>query len=527
MSTATPSAGSGFDRLTHRATNVLLIMCDQLPVHALGCYGHPFIRTPHIDRLARDGARFLNAFAQNPVCCPSRASQLSALYPSNHGVGDNMANLEAAHPYARFLVDDFADAGYVTAHVGKWHCARNPHHTRWDEFHFLEESIPAWPQNALRRFDLGPNAVFYGDLLHAGTHPCSAENTGPARITDRALDFLDRFAYHPFFLRVSYLAPHSPVLAPRPYDTMYDPADVTLPPPLDDPAELDRRPAAVRDYAARCHRARAASAPAGKSEDALRRHIACSLGLISHVDDQIGRLLDRLRDLDLERNTLVIFTADHGAFWGELGLVEKSCVTMYRSLLQVPLLMRLPGRIPAGREIRGFAEVVDTLPTALDLAGVSLQHQVNGRSLAAALDGDESACRPGVFAEATQLAPTPAPGRGRSIAALRDHEWHFIYHAATDECELYRLTDDPHERRNLAHDSACRGVVADRKSRLLARLLTNRQVHLLPPEASLQRSPIHLAPGVDRRGHAEAMKRQFFTPAASDNLWPPSPYWET
>jgi arylsulfatase A-like enzyme len=199
-----------FDRL-----NVIQIMCDQLPYDALGCYGHPLVQTPNIDGLAARGVLCTNVYGQSPVCCPSRASQLSGLYPAAHGVPSNLDNLELMNPLVQLLSDAVYDAGYSTAHFGKWHCLRRAADCKWTEFRFLEESVPVWPQSdieGLYRRPEDPAFLRYGGLVHAATHPCAQENTGVARITDWSIDFLERFAYQPFFLRVSYLAPHTPVL---------------------------------------------------------------------------------------------------------------------------------------------------------------------------------------------------------------------------------------------------------------------------------------------------------------------------
>jgi arylsulfatase A-like enzyme len=488
---------------------VIYVMCDQLPFDALGCYGHPLARTPSIDSLAASGVRFTNAFSQNPVSVPSRASQLTGLYPARHGLLDNACNLEIMHPWAKTLTDAFAEAGYATAHFGKWHAGRKHTECRWTEFAFLEETVGIWPQSSLERFrGAGPVFLAYDGLVHAATHPCEAPNTGPARITDRALDFLDRFAYRPFFLRVSYLGPHSPVLVPKPFDEMYDPADVEIP---DWPREeLAGRPARVRRFQETCIANRARDLGETTAEGAVRTHVAYSLGLVSHVDAEIGRILHKVDALGLRGNTIVVFTTDHGAFWGEWGLLEKSIVTHYRRLLQIPLIFSCPGLLPEGGEVAGFVEEVDVMPTLLDLAGVGLGHRTNGRSVRAALLGDESACRRDVFAESTDS------GDGYSVASLRDAEWHFVWHSPacllrgagrpTGEAELFSMTDDPDERHSLA-DAGHRDVIEAMKARLMGRILEARRADLLPEEPYLGRSPIHLAPGYDEKGHAEAMIR--------------------
>ena len=130
--------------------NFIQIMCDQLPYYALGCYGHPLVKTPNIDSLAEHGCLFNNAYSPSPVCCPSRASQLSGLYPSNHGILSNLNNLEIMNPVVRLLSDRFCEEGYVTAHFGKWHCLRRHADCKFTEFEFIEESVPIWPQSDIK-----------------------------------------------------------------------------------------------------------------------------------------------------------------------------------------------------------------------------------------------------------------------------------------------------------------------------------------------------------------------------------------
>ncbi|MGC9349876.1 MAG: sulfatase family protein [Anaerolineae bacterium] len=500
--TAAPETDQGFLGPHHDRLNVIQIMMDQLPYDALGCYGHPLIETPNIDQLAAQGVRFTNAYAQTTVCCPSRASQLSGLYPANHGITSNMANLEIIHPWARFLSDRFYEEEYATAHFGKWHCLRRHEDCKFTEFKFLEESVPIWPQHDIQKLycdEADPVCLHYGGLVHAATHPCGEDNTGPARITDYSVEFMERFAYQPFFLRVSYLGPHAPVLVPRPYDTMYDPADVEIP---DYPyEEFANRPEAIRAFQQRSIRTRAETPEGMRPEQAIRTHVAYNLGLISHIDDQIGRLLAKLRDLNLEGQTLILFTADHGGFWGEHGLLEKSLITHYRRLLQLPLIIRCPGVISEGQVCDDLIEEIDFYPTLLDFAGISYDYRINGQSFRGALSGEERPYRQreDVFAE--------GQFRGACVASLRDTEWNFIWHAKNGEAELYDLQADPDERHNLAGNSGHRDVVAEKTTALLNRILLNRDVHLLPDE--IHRSPIYLTPGHDAKGHEQALISRF------------------
>ena len=483
----------------HDKLNVIQIMMDQLPFDALGCYGHPLAKTPNLDALAAGGARFTNAYAQSTVCCPSRASQLSGLYPSNHGITSNMNNLEIMNPQVRLLSDHFHDEGYATAHFGKWHCLRPHQDCRWTEFRFLEESIPIWPQHDIEEVYGTDNVLSYGPLVHAAKHPCNADHTGPALITDWSIDFIQRFAYHPFFLRVSYLGPHAPVLTPVPYDTMYDPDNIELP----DYAleEFANRPEIVRAFQGSALRVRDETPEDMTPEQAIRAHIAHNLGLISHIDDQIGRIIDTVQAVGIEGQTVVVFTTDHGGFWGEHGLLEKSGFTHYRRLLQLPLIVSCPDTIPAGQTYDGLIEEIDIYPTLLDLVGIAPTTRINGRSFKNAVLGGPDPGRPDVFAEFL--------ANGHVTTSLRTHRWLFIQHAPSGEVELYDLVADPNERHNLSDNPTHQETIAEMQGRLLNRVMVNRDVELLPPEDAIQRSPIYLTPGHDARAHEKALIQRY------------------
>ena len=429
-----------------------------------------------------------------------------------------MNNLEVMHPWVRLLSDRFYEEGYASAHFGKWHCLRKHTDCKFTEFKFLEESIPIWPQEDIEKLycsETDPVFLRYGELVHAATHPCSKDNTGPARITDYSIDFLERFAYRPFFLRVSYLGPHSPVLVPKPHDTMYDPDDIEL--PGFDYEEFHNRSQVVRSVQKNCIEKRLEDLEGMSAKQATKTHVAYSLGLISHIDDQIGKLLQKVRELGLEQNTVIMFTTDHGGFWGEHGLLEKAGCTLYRNLLQLPLIVSCPGRIPEGEKYEGFIEEVDFYPTLIDFAGISHGYRINGRSYKnAMLKGDDPG-RQEVFAEWM--------GRGRYIASLRDNRWNFIWHSTTNEAELYDLQADPDERFNLGDDERYRDVVNEMMKHLLSKMMNNRDVQIIPDDHEISRSPIYLTPGRDERGHKQALISSFRgyegkRKEGKINLWP-------
>lgn len=483
--------------------NVIQIMCDQMPWYAMGCAGHPWIKTPNIDRLARTGVMCTNAWSQSPVCCPSRASQLSGLYPQNHGIMSNMHNLDVMNPNVRFLTDLFFRAGYQTSHFGKWHCLRRLEDACFSEKKFMEESIPVWPQHAIKEHwpqILDKPYVEYAGLVHAATHPFAETETGPARITDWTVDFVRRNASSPFLCRVSYLGPHAPVLVPEPYDTMYRPEDIELPDYLWE--EIENRPDAVRQMVAHSISSRATSehnvVPDMSPEMAIKTHIAYNLGSISHIDTQIGRILSCVEELGVRERTVILFTADHGGFWGEYGLLEKSNSALYRNLLQVPMIFSCPGTIPSGISLDGFVEVVDEYPTLLDFAGIENEFRNNGKSIKDALLRGGETGREEVFAQGVTYNGGPV------TASIRTDEYAFVWWARTGECELYDRRNDPDERWNLAHNAEYADAIDAMKTRLLNRMMNAFDVHVMPDPSALTRSPIDLTPDQDFAAHQNA-----------------------
>jgi arylsulfatase A-like enzyme len=172
---------------------------------------------------------------------------------------------------------------------------------------------------------------------------------------------------------------------------------------------------------------------------------------------------------------------------------------MYRCLLQLPQILSCPGTIPQGVRYEGLIEGLDLYPTLLDLMGIPISQRINGRSFKEALITGDDPGRSDVYAEYLRY--------GHSVAALRDTRWNFVWHGATGECELYDLQADPHERFNLAGEAQYADVVRERTARLLSRMMINRDVDLLPPDAQISRSPIYLTPGRDLQGHIRASIR--------------------
>ncbi|MGD2175796.1 MAG: sulfatase-like hydrolase/transferase [Candidatus Brocadiaceae bacterium] len=444
--------------------NVLWLMADQLRADTFGFMGHPAVETPNIDRLAAEGLAFTRMYASEPVCVPSRASMLTGHYPYRNGA---IANGYPMRPGEEVLTRLFAEAGWRTADVGKSHCGRAAGEI-WEEQYTIEDRFGATKPSRVP-FDPGnfPGVTFIANrvcdnsdrVLH-GKYPAGEKLTKSYILATEAQKWLywDEDP-RPFFLRVSFDDPHPPVIPPEPYYSMYGPEDA--PPELwrDQDESMQGKPQTVRDYWRYTH----------NDEIALedhKKHAACYFGLVSHLDAQIGRILDYLEELGLSQNTLVVLNSDHGHMIGEHGLVHKGPYC-YEGVTRIPTVFRWPGRVPAGVREDVLAEGVDLMPTLLDLLGLEVPDGLDGRSLAAHVRGDGGTAREYAFTQWQDY-----------VFCVRGDRWKLTYYEPDGEGELYDLDQDPWEKVNLYHDDAA----AEMREHLLEQLERWRQQNARPED---------------------------------------------
>ncbi len=435
--------------------NIVWIFLDQCRTDVLGCYGHPFVQTPNIDRLARMGVRFENAFSQNPVCVPSRSSILSGQYSHQIGVFDNSGTLRAEDEQ---LLHTFVRAGYHTANVGKIHVGLAPEAMGFQEHRTIEhDGIPhfhvpdnypeSWPW---RTFD----APSYPQPIIYATDMCPREQTYCASGVDEAMDMFQHhsFTEAPLFLRLSLDRPHTPVSSPKPYDTMY--AAQTRLPDFPD-AERTAQIPTLRNY---IHDRRWDQF----TEEEILHSRSYYYGLVTHLDAEIGRLLDLIDTSPQRENTLIVLAADHGCMLGEHGLYVK-CPHNYTEAARVPLIVTWPGKLPAGRRINALVELVDLLPTLCDLCELPIPEQAVGQSLVPLMRGD-AAGRDVVFAEQY------GPDNPLRWVAARTHQYAYTHYPNTGDELLFDLRTDAQEQVNLLHS---KGAHAD-SAREVANALRQR-----------------------------------------------------
>jgi arylsulfatase A-like enzyme len=495
-----------------RHPNILMIMTDQQPATSLPAYGNRVARTPALDALAAGGVVVDNAVCNYPACTPARAAVHTGRYPHTTRVRANHIHLPESEITLPLVL---RAAGYRTALVGKNHVFADGR--PGSQFRVGGLALQDWPASTVdlvaaqdditRRTPLadqrdlfdswyganhfGPDGPAYADhrAFHLQPHlwrnaagsavsPFPAEQCTSAVLADRTVELLRADdGSRPWFTWLSFPDPHNPYIAPEPYASMYDPAEMELP-PYD---SLEGKP----------ERQRIASRMCGMHDadpDALRRAIAVEYAMVSGVDAAVGRVLAALDETGQRESTIVVFLSDHGGYLGEHGAWHKA-PAFYESLIRIPLVVSWPGTLSPGRLADGFVEQVDVLPTLLDLAGIAVPPGVQGRSAAEAL-ADRSGGRAEAYAEVGEagdpvtwddlpfLPDSPLDdrwfpwdgfqeawvGRGKMI---RSGSLKYVWYANGDE-ELYDLASDPDELTNLAATGSHEQTRRELRERLLA-----------------------------------------------------------
>lgn len=446
-----------------RRPNIVWIMTDDQRIDSLKCYGSPWAESPNVDALARSGVLFKNTIAQCPVCVPSRTSMLSGQYCHTVGVMENRSRVkEGTYPLPMHLTDN----GYQVTNIGK---VNFPGGEPFDN----AIPTPGYGGPAAEPFRLKgefagkekdydivvvsfPKPSLYGDsLIVGGTYPLPEEQSEHGITTSNAIDYIENSVNEPFFLRVSMISPHTPVLAPKPYDTMFSPDDIPLPLPTAE--ELESQPEIVR------RKLWSFLGSAGKmSEKEIRKSWAAYYGLCASVDNQVGRLMESLKKNNLLDNTMVVFASDQGVQMGEHGIYMKR--NFYEQTVLCPLIFSWPGAIPQGEVIDSQVEMIDLMPTLFDLAGLPPVSGINGRSLMPLISGETASMRDAAFSEidhATSQYQFLREGLTGRRVMIRTEEWKLVYFIDSENPDgaLYNLQEDPGEIRNLYKDTKYKEIV--------------------------------------------------------------------
>lgn len=412
--------------------NVLFLFSDDHQPDAIGVLGHPDLKTPNLDALYRRGCAFTRTYIQGSlqpaVCVPSRAMMLTGL-----GLWRVAADFGPEHPS---WIERFRAAGYSTFITGKWHNGR-----------------PSFQRAASHG-----GGIFFGgmydhrkmslwDYAPETNYPPKAatlrEGFSSELFTNEAIRFLEtRRRDQPFVAYVSYMAPHDPRVPPQRYRDLYDPARLTLPGNLLPRHPFNNGEMTVRDEML-------AGWP--RTEAEIRNQLADYYGMISHLDSEIGRLLERLNSLGLADSTYVVFAGDNGLAMGQHGLMGKQ--NLYEHSVRVPLAISGPG-IAGGKRSTSLHYLMDIGPTLCDLAGLPPAQGIDGVTMAPSVRGELSAGRPEIYA-----------GYMTGQRTLITDRWKLIRYPRVDRTQLFDLVSDPQEKSDLSSEKEVMSIHEGLRSR--------------------------------------------------------------
>lgn len=434
--------------------NVLFIAVDDMN-NDLGCYGHPFVKSPNIDRLAGRGLRFDRAYCQFPLCSPSRSSLLTGLRPDTTRVFDLQYHFRQGLPDVVTLPQLFMRHGYYVARVGKLYHYGNPGDIGTsgldDRASWTERFNPAGRDKTA----LEPDIMNYTPKRGLGSAMAFlAETTGTdaehtdGKVATQTIQLLEAHKDKPFFIAAGFYKPHCPWVTPKQYFDLYPLTEIALP-AITSQTTNDYPPLAL-----------ASTQPwpyFGVTPDQARECKRAYYAAISFVDAQIGRVLDAVDRLGLRDNTIIVFWSDHGYQLGEHGLwFKQSC---FEESARVPLIISVPGQKTAGQASSRPVELVDLYPTVADLAGLTPPAHLEGFSLHPLIADPQAAWDHPAY---TQVQRGAVPGHSVRTDRWRYTEWGF----GAKGIELYDHSHDPQELHNLAHDAKYAGVVAELKALL-------------------------------------------------------------
>ena len=465
--------------------NILVIMCDQLKATASHLYGNTFCETPNLARLADEGVLFRNAFTPHPLCVPARVALWTSQYPHSSGARRNETWMSDRNTHAFQL---WAEQGYHLGLIGKNHCFERKEDLSLFET-WCEISHGGIPRGAATRGmdwfrpleDIHAAHAIRRDLPHSnprfawgiGDHPLEDHSTG--LIVGQAERYLERHRDEPFALWVSFPDPHEPYEAPRQYAEMFPRDRIVLPP---------SREGEFADAPQRNQVLYRMLGMEDDSEEDIYGYLSAYYGNVRFLDDGVGQILDALDRLALRENTIVVFCADHGDFSGEHNMNCKGGV-FYDALTRIPLLVSWPGQIAHGQVDESMANLIDVVPTLLQLQGVPVPECMHGQALPTVTDAQprdatfsEYGAGGAVFTMDDLRRLPESNGRSALIRSLqwreaegrrkmvRTREWKYVHDPMGDKDELYDMQQDPWELTNVIDDSSLRDVLMDLRLRL-------------------------------------------------------------
>ncbi len=454
--------------------NIIFVMTDDQTVDQMSCYGHPYLKTPNMDRLAFEGTQFMNCFCTNSLCAPGRASILTGCYSSINGIKGNTekkGEVEALNPDIPTFPELLQKAGYLTALIGKYHIRQDP--KGFDDWRILPGQGEFFDPDFIENGEVTNNKGYVTDVT-----------------TYKTLDFLrNRDTSKPFCLLYQHKAPHRPFKpAPR-HANLWDNFEFPYPPSFDDDYKTRKVAKMAKDMKIEVSLAGDyPDMPENLSEEAKKkwiyqRFVKDSCRAVVGVDENLGRVLKNLEDTGIMDDTVIIYTSDNGFFLGEHGWYDKRF--MYEPSLRLPLVIRHPGIGTPGQVRQEMVLNVDIAPTICDIAGVPVPEVWHGRSLLPILRGETPKWRKSVYYSYYEdswrkyqdikkdeisdqtyteyfTAHRVGPHHG-----VRTKRWKLIeYYTEGPYWELFDLENDPHELNNLYGTAGREDITAELKTEL-------------------------------------------------------------
>lgn len=415
--------------------NLVIIETDEHHFKTLGCYGGRIVGTPNIDWIANNGAMCTSFYATTPVCSPSRAALVSGLYPQKTPVTTNNIPLsDSIITFAEILKRN----GYATGYAGKWHLdgSGKPQWGPKRKFGF-EDNRFMFNRGHWKKFEDTPDGPRVGARNRKGQPSYDVAGADEKTFsTDwlctKAIDFIDTHKDKPFCYMVNLPDPHGPNTVRAPYDSMYDDVEVPI------PVSMTRKPEQIPKW----------GKPAGVKPAQLKRMMRNYYGMVKCIDDNVGRILQTLRDRNLLEKTIVVFTSDHGDLCGEHGRLNKG--VPYEGSARIPFLMYCDGKIRKGTVVNEALSNVDFLPTVMNLLDVKFDHAVDGRDATQLFTGRKA----NDWEDIAIIRSTGRPGQvGNAWFSAITQQYKLVY-ATNEDPWLIDIRNDPNELTNLFSDPA-------------------------------------------------------------------------
>jgi arylsulfatase A-like enzyme len=426
--------------------NIVCILGEGLRYDEFSVAGHPILKTPNMDRIAKEGFRFRNAFVINSLCLPSRATVLTGLYSHTTGA---VSNEEGVLPESFKLISDtLHDAGYETAFVGKSHVRGALTNRYWDYyFGFIGQADYYRPV-----ITEGFKGKYGQPKLYEGEYVDDL-------LTRKTIEWLKQERTKPFCLFMWFYAPHAPFYRPRRMVNMFNGVSIAVPPTFNE--DVEGYPGKPHDVANGDNKIGSSEVGADDPrslEELVKDHYAG----VQDNDENVGRLIQELERQGQFDKTAILLSSDHGFFLGEHHFYDKRL--MYEPSIRVPMMARYPARIPANKTSDKMVLNLDIAPTMLDLAGLSIPGDMQGKSMLPLMQGKDVPWRKDWLYEYYEYPgfENVPPCRG-----VRTEQYKLIHYFLTDEYELYDIKADPDERTNLYGKQGMEGVTQQLKTRIV------------------------------------------------------------